>query len=147
MMDEVWTEQRVAELRRLVEEEPQLSTAQIGARLDGISRSAVIGKLNRLGIKKPAPQYRQSHRGAQAEVAAVDVPSCARLDAPQPSIPSMRPVSLMGLEPHHCRFPLGAEAPFRFCGDQRIAIAGPYGKTQSPYCAHHTKLCMPGRGV
>jgi hypothetical protein len=37
--------------------------------------------------------------------------------------------TLMQLARHHCRWPLGERAPFRFCGKQ--------AKQGRPYCAEH----------
>lgn len=48
-----WPPEREERLRRLLAEDPKLSASQIGDRLGGIPRSAVIGKVRRLGLKLP----------------------------------------------------------------------------------------------
>ncbi len=50
----MWTEQRVADLRRLWAE--GLSASQIARRLGNTTRNAVIGKVHRLGLASRQPQ-------------------------------------------------------------------------------------------
>ena len=49
-----WTDQRVADLRRLWAE--GLSASQIARRLGNTTRNAVIGKVHRLGLASRQPQ-------------------------------------------------------------------------------------------
>lgn len=55
-----WTEERIEQLEQLWDE--GLSTSEIAAKLDGVSRNAVIGKLHRIGLcgrgtpSAPAPK-------------------------------------------------------------------------------------------
>ena len=53
-----WTEERIAELKRLWSE--GFSASQIAERLGGITRNAVIGKAHRLHLpSRPSPIERQ----------------------------------------------------------------------------------------
>ena len=57
-----WSEERVELLTKLWAE--GLSASQIAARLGGVSRNAVIGKVHRLGLAgRSGRQYRMSSHG------------------------------------------------------------------------------------
>jgi GcrA cell cycle regulator len=127
---------------------------QIAKQVGAKSRGAIMGKLNRLGLlgsrpkqqKKPAAHHRARNKEATRryrarlnskftrnspailprvnKTARVSVPPSP--DAP-PSLPNL---PVVGLKPHHCRWPIGdpREAGFGFCGQQ---------KHDHRYCAGH----------
>lgn len=140
-----WTEERTEELGRLWA--IGLSASQIASRLGGVTRNAVIGKVNRLGflvrnnrirrklrtrpVKRPRPK-----KVLRLPLHENPLWTPHKLDLrhgiePLPAAhddPSLSVVALDDLEPHHCRWPVGE--PMRgFCGCKRIAGL--------PYCEAH----------
>ena len=122
---ETWTEQRTAMMR-------EMWTAGYSARsiaektnelagFDLLTRSAVIGKANRLGLSK---QTKSSKTRKQNKAKRSALPS-----APDPT-PG---VDLVDLQRHHCRFPLEARPPFTYCGNNR--------QDGSSYCEFHHAMC------
>jgi GcrA cell cycle regulator len=124
------------------------SSSQIGAEL-GITRNAVMGKLNRLGLSGTVPKGNKVPRPRRASGGAVGVQRSQRLknarrrmfaceSNEQPADQSDCAVSFMDVQPHQCRYPIGEPSDlnsFRFCGAQKLEEAG------SPYCLRHTRLC------
>ena len=80
-----WTEERLAELRRLWVEET-LSSSEIAWRM-GISRGTVMGKINRLGLLR--------HRGAP-------FPPMLQEPAPAPATPSAADCGVMETHASSC---------------------------------------------
>jgi GcrA cell cycle regulator len=140
-----WTTERVALLKEAMD--AGLSCAQI-AREIGVSRNAVIGKANRLGLSRSrGPRLRSAGAGqverrvtrknghvrttrqalrslwAEAQVGLAEAPS---------ENASRR--SLFELAQWHCRWPLGdpASDDFGFCGDTSV--------NGLPYCAAHARM-------
>lgn len=122
------------------------SGSEISDRFDGrYSRSAVIVKMSREGVKSP----RKRGDSTQAQVLARK--KCKpRIVVSNPAGPPMRPtpipqpqaadvarVSFMDLEDNHCRFivgdPVGPTVK-QFCGDERM--------TGSAYCNGHHHRCF-----
>jgi GcrA cell cycle regulator len=95
MAENIWTEERVAELGKLWAE--GLSTAEIGRRL-GLTKNAVVGKAHRLALS-PRP-------------------------SPLKSLPMPRPARVVPVEfvGPSCCWPFGhpGEKDFHFCGDRTI---------------------------
>jgi len=132
-----WSAEKVELLLKLNEQE--LSASQIARRLgEGVTRNAVIGKLNRMGLScgggKPKalaprrhPQERPAKRSSGKSGGAV-----LKLLAPQPA---KRDVHIHDLSDMTCRFPMGdpREKDFRFCG-------APKELNDLPYCEYHTQL-------
>ncbi len=123
-----WTEDRVATLRKLWNEQ-ELSASQIARSLGGVTRSAVIGKAGRLNL---TPRGNKGPRGIRRN------PSLARTTLPR-RVPRAKPIALqqpariaetwsawrpplridlLDLRGDTCRFPLGdpKSAGFCFCG-------------------------------
>ena len=140
-----WPEHHVEKLRELWlagNSAGQIANI-IGA---GYSRNAVIGKLSRLGLtgrtdrrtKYTTRGVRKSRKRKQpsglpmpspmsafvAALAAAPVEPPPMPDAPAPADQRR---SLLELEPHHCRWPIGdvREPDFHFCGAQK----GRWGRT------------------
>ena len=137
-----WTEDRVELLTKLWAE--GLSCSQIATELRGLTRSAVIGKVHRLKLpgrkehraevrpaKPPRKRYRRTGFGTyikKTELIAVPIPA---IDDFQ--IPLEQRKTLVQLEDHHCRWPVGepAESTFFFCGADKVE--------NIPYCAGHAR--------
>ena len=147
-----WTEERVAELKKLWAEGH--SASQIANRLGGVTRNAVIGKVHRLGLSgratpsrpvkrpprlaRPKPVQRRMGAGktvATAPIAPVPMePSTVQLE-PQ-RLPNGDLVTVVNVRDNMCKWPIGdpADPNFSFCG--RKACEG------SPYCAEHAKIAF-----
>lgn len=169
-----WTPENVDALKRLYPD-TSLSFAAIAKKLGAPSRNAVIGKVNRLGLKPrgngKAQAAERARQGKPAISAAGDCAwggkRTARAHAPKPDLPVPAPapepdpvppptrtvlrcesVTLDGLETNSCRWPLGDPrdlAAFRFCGAPRAAPSHPFRN----YCAEHERVAYaprPSRG-
>ncbi len=121
-----WTEERLAELRRLWVEET-LSSSEIAQRM-GISRGTVMGKINRLGLLR--------HRGAsslpalQEPVPPLPASSGADMNAiegPASHYAGRHP-TIFELRVRHCRCPLGG---FR---EPAVFFCGKPAELPKPYC-------------
>ncbi len=117
-----WTEERVERLSELWA--AGWSARQIADRLGGITRNAVIGKANRLGLSKPTKSSMTRQRKREEEVPVVE----EVFEAPEGG------VSILTLTHATCRWPIGhpGEENFYFCGAR--------SKTGQPYCEHHARL-------
>ena len=156
-----WTEERVAELKKLWAEGH--SASQIAKRLGNVTRNAVIGKVHRLGLSgratpsrpvkrpprlaRPKPQHQPQHqqvRPAAPRVAsAAEAGSTALESAPEPVVdsapvepqrlPNGDMVTVLTVKDSMCKWPVGdpADPNFGFCG--RTAENG------APYCAEHAR--------
>ena len=145
-----WNEEAIRILREMTSENK--SAAQIGKRL-GITRNAVIGKRQRLGIDassikrhrpsrvpvapKPRPVARIAPPAAKPAPIAAEAPSAP---AETPGNP-MRRLSLMELNACLCKWPVGdpREAGFFFCGRDTGA------EISEPYCEEHRRKARAPR--
>jgi len=149
----MWTEQAVETLRRLALE--GRSAAWIAAALGAPSRSAVIGKANRIGIKlnggthsAPIGEAPSSQR-LPAEISWGRAGSRARSRVPAVSrerrrtdrwifataeVGDMRRIGLAEIGEVECRWPLGdpAQEDFAYCG---LPVVRGHA-----YCAGHCRL-------
>jgi len=133
-----WTTERVALLRSYAN--AGLSCAQIAAEI-GVTRNAVIGKLNRLGLSRgrsgPGPRAAPMLRHqARTHVLAQRL-ALKAMFASEPitdNVVSAEPCSLLNLAPRKCRWPISiAEASdLNFCNN--IAAEG------WSYCAGHARM-------
>ena len=125
---------RIDELRALAER--GLSAAQIAEAM-GATKNQIIGACHRLGVRLTykAPPKPKVVRETRARTRNVTHAPRVRV-APFVVKPRRRsrPVTLMQLEPQHCRWPIGdpREKSFRFCGDER--------KDEHPYCGAHFRV-------
>jgi GcrA cell cycle regulator len=143
-----WTSERVALLKSRIA--AGLTCAQV-AREIGVSRNAVIGKVNRLGLSRlksatAAPSARAvpqtiAHRMANRERIA---PALRRKQQPAPieiPVESAHRRSLLELQRGHCRWPISEPGAhdFGFCGNKQL--------DGLPYCAGHARMAYrpPGR--
>ena len=133
--ERTWTAERVELLKSCVD--AGLSCGQI-AREIGVSRNAVIGKINRLQLSRcHGAIARQPERKRPRVLTQHHILMAVRA-APLPAADTLVPnggrCSLMELNESKCRWPIndpGAEN-FCFCGNQ--AVAG------LPYCAGHARI-------
>src|SRR3954469_6834699 len=133
-----WNEERTATLRKLWLE--GMSASQVARQLGGVSRSAVIGKVHRLGITVrdiPSRQRATVRTAVRAQPRARVIRDSAPVQRPALrliEIAEMAPTaSILGLEIHSCRWPIGdVEAhDFGFCGREKTARAS--------YCDDHAR--------
>jgi GcrA cell cycle regulator len=133
-----WNEERTATLRKLWLE--GMSASQVARQLGGVSRSAVIGKVHRLGItvREVPTRQRSAARGAvrthsRARVVR-DAAPAQRSALRLLEIAEMAPTaSILGLETHSCRWPIGNpdSHDFGFCGREKTA--------RGSYCDDHAR--------
>ena len=154
-----WTDEMVEELKRLWAE--GVTTGEIGRRLN-ISKNSIVGKVHRLGLSgRPSPIKKKSEEAPAKpaaktpEPAAVKSKPAAPKVQPQPSsaeaseediklakslnIPSADNtkkefLSLIDLDNHTCRWPIGdpKDENFHFCG-RKVRL----GQT---YCEEHAAI-------
>lgn len=147
-----WTDQRVIDLVQFLGK--GLTYSEIAGRIGcGVTRCAVSGKINRLGLvsysnnhgggtrrtpeeieitKQLQNERRRARRRALCFISGTG--PTMRVDIPRPARPTHceeitpRHLTLLELEPHHCRWPYGNK-PYTFCGlDQYEG---------SSYCLYH----------
>jgi len=148
-----WTKERIALLMRLHDE--GLTCSQIANRMGGLSRSAVIGKIHRLGlarqrskpVAKPIMQHVVKANRTLRTHAAIG--GGAQIMRPPSAILRRDPAGLpiceifvapkerkgiIDLEDRDCRWPIGdpLHATFHFCGRERFGGLS--------YCAHHAQI-------
>ena len=138
---DTWTAERIAQLKSGFS--AGLSCAQIADEI-GVSRNAVIGKLNRLGLSRgrgpAAPRVRNgvSVRRPQVLTQRLVLKALFASAPVADDVVSAEPCSLLNLAPRKCRWPIGgaATAAFTFCGN--ITIDG------MSYCAGHARMAYRG---
>ena len=115
----VWTDERLAELKKLWSE--GLSISQIGEAL-GVSRNSIAGKAHRMGLpKRPSPiTARRAIKSKPVEVAP-----------PSRDLPLRMELRQLEWSRSKCCWPTGdpRKLGFLFCGDAIVP-----GK---PYCLKH----------
>ncbi|HET7211210.1 MAG TPA: GcrA family cell cycle regulator [Methyloceanibacter sp.] len=149
-----WTDERVELLKKLWAE--GLSASQIAARLGGVTRNAVIGKVHRLGLSgratssrssSPRPRCNHVPRASRASSLVFGTRGNTALKphyeaepdfAPAPLeelvIPLNERASILTLKEAMCRWPIGdpGEPEFHFCGRKSCGTL--------PYCEHHARM-------
>jgi GcrA cell cycle regulator len=133
-----WTSERVAQLKSCIS--AGLSCSQIAAEI-GVTRNAVIGKLNRLGLSRPKnvpgrdpepkrdawrPRILTQHR------ILMELPPAP--PAKEAFVPSGHGCSLLDLSPGKCRWPMSEPGTddFLFCGNCQVEGL--------PYCVGHARI-------
>ena len=164
-----WTEERVAELKKLWAEGH--SASQIAKQLGGVTRNAVIGKVHRLGLSgratpsrpvkrpprlaRPKPQVAQPAMADTKTAASTTTKRKASKEASSGNLsPSMAPVAsvkpkrlnngdmvtVMTVSDSMCKWPVGDP------GDPDFGFCGHPTDGDSPYCTEHAKLAyQPSR--
>jgi hypothetical protein len=140
-----WTPARIAELRRMFAEGK--TRTEMSVALGATSRSAVAGKLSRLGLKhdiefvrarRRAAGGRRLRAGAKAVQAPPLAPGAPARPARAPAIPeppSLYRRRLVDLTNESCRWPVTDEPPHEFCGMPEADMGG-----KLPYCRYHRRL-------
>lgn len=140
MTDSIWTDARTAELLRL--NALKISGAAMARELSNgvaVTRSAVIGKLHRMGIpmnsysrhtndpKVSKPKIKPFYRPVAARVvAAAIVPLVVET---HPDEPAPFNIHILKLREEHCRWPIDAtDGAVFYCG---------HPKKRGSYCLHH----------
>jgi GcrA cell cycle regulator len=133
-----WTAERVALLRSYAN--AGLSCAQIAAEI-GVTRNAVIGKLNRLGLSRgrsgPGPRAPTVRRHQARTPMLAQRLALKAMFASEPiadNVVSAEPCSLLNLAPRKCRWPISVAetSGLNFCNN--IAAEG------WSYCAGHARM-------
>jgi len=157
-----WTDERVEQLKKLWIE--GLSASQIAARMGGITRNAVIGKVHRLGLSgrsrpsRPARTIARTPRqrpaapshpsrfktaGATALKRQVDIETrpLPQVEAePEPApiraveLPSGQRMSILTLTERTCKWPIGDP------GDEEFHFCGHRSEASMPYCKSHARM-------
>jgi GcrA cell cycle regulator len=149
-----WNDERIALLTQLSHE--GLSASQVALRLEGVSRSAVIGKVHRLGIAgrhRPALPRNLGNRAPRSTRAASASRRPGDVRAPREPKPAPYVVfeayptaTLVTLAEHGCRWPIGEpdQADFGFCGRLRVG-RGSYCQGRSPMASHCRLAALPDK--
>lgn len=156
-----WTDDRVEMLKKLWTE--GLSASQIAARLGGVTRNAVIGKVHRLGlsgravtvrIKTSRPKRRPAMQPARAPgdqgVVYMTRGNVALQPAFEPFaehaaeprlglieelvIPVGERASILTLKESMCHWPIGDPS------DDQFHFCGRKSAPNMPYCEHHARV-------
>lgn len=133
----IWTTERVAMLRTYFN--AGLSCAQIANEI-GVTRNAVIGKMNRLGLsrgRRAASPRAARPAGASRPHVLTQRLALKALFAAEPVVTyvvSTEPCSLFNLTARKCRWPIGAVGTpdFNFCGNSTADGVS--------YCAGHARM-------
>ena len=139
-----WPDDKVVLLKELLAE--GYSAGQVAAAFGRaghpISRNAVIGKAHRLGFRVGKETGRPHNKGGRPRTqAGPRAPRPSRPSQTQPTskvddeaIPLEQRKSILQLEDHHCRWPVGHphEPGFFYCGDPTADLLG-----RIPYCPAH----------
>ena len=160
----VWTEERVEQLKALWAE--GYSATRIAGLMRGVTRSAVLGKVHRLGLsdRKTKVSLRGVANGDDAVVSqsqskprrrprlyfGVPRPELKLIVNPEPparmdaaiweAAPGEKPVPLLDVGEDMCRWPLGDPKTdgFGFCGCPKVPGYS--------FCAHHKQLAFRAEG-
>jgi GcrA cell cycle regulator len=136
-LQKTWTAERLARLRTCFD--AGLSCAQIAGEI-GVSRNAVIGKINRLGLSRgrspaaPRPRGGASMRRPQVLTQRLVLKALFAAEPVADNVVSTEPCSLLNLAPRKCRWPIAGAgtAEFRFCGNVTADAMS--------YCAGHARM-------
>ena len=138
-----WDDDNEALVRKLWTD--GLSAAQIAERVGAVSRSAVLGKIHRLGLssrtkvnRRPLPAPAPSQPRQVSKLTPAGWPSryfepAPYTQLPLPLIPPAERKSILDLEENDCRFPCSDRPPHTFCGRPK-AVRG------IPYCDLHMRI-------
>lgn len=122
-----WNDERIEQLKKLWAD--GLSASQVAGEMGGTSRSAVLGKIHRLGLSSDKPRLALSKWGGKAPPPPLITPDVELRKG------------LQDLESNDCRWPVGdvREPDFHFCAKPRLAA--------KPYCFAHYLLARQLRAA
>jgi GcrA cell cycle regulator len=157
--DATWNAERVAALRRCFD--AGLSCSRI-AREIGVTRNAVIGKMNRLGLSRPKemivrqlrearptrpkiPAAWRPQRPQRRPPAIVSQHEMLRVAFPEPApriedIPINGRCTLLELGQEKCRWPISSPGADDFCFCGNAPVKG------LPYCPGHARMAYRPAG-
>jgi len=133
-----WTTERVAMLRSYFN--AGLSCAQIANEI-GVSRNAVIGKMNRLGLSRGrrtaapgVPRAASSPRRPHVLTQRIALKALFAAEPVVTDVVSPEPCSLFNLTARKCRWPIGSVGTpeFNFCGNSTADGVS--------YCTGHARM-------
>jgi GcrA cell cycle regulator len=131
-----WTEAQIEILKRHWNNGKSAREIAEMPGMAGLSRNAVIGKAQRLGLgATPALVQRKRRNGAKRSRRRAEASGVAPASRRPPKLTLVsRRITMIDLTEHTCRYPFG-ERPrdLTFCGAPPIA--------GSPYCAKHDAAC------
>jgi GcrA cell cycle regulator len=144
-----WTSERVAQLRSCVA--AGFTCSQIAAEI-GVSRNAVIGKMNRLGFSRPrnalatGPEQKHARRPKTDNVTRLFSQRRILMRLPPEPPPSPESIrngrgcSFLELSAGSCRWPINepGTADFCFCGHAQVEGL--------PYCVGHARIAYKSSG-
>lgn len=127
------------------------SCSQISTRIPGSTRSAIIGKIHRLGLSGRTTLHRTPHPPPRARKPRKlpkpgthglfpwpsvfgRAPKFASTPLPKANEADVARKTLLELDDHECRFPVGDESPQRLCALEKIPGL--------PYCEAHVRRCI-----
>lgn len=135
-----WTTERDDRMHALLAE--KMSPREIGVEM-GITRNAVIGRMNRLRVKSQYddPRYGRLHRsnGAHQDRSTTQRIRAKRRVTRRASDPQQGTMTLVELENCHCRWPMNDGSPYLFCGAPEADMRG-----RIPYCLDHSRMAGAG---
>jgi GcrA cell cycle regulator len=129
-----WTDERTDRLRELYAEGH--SCGYIARDIGGLTRNAIIGKIHRLGLRRPegadTNEPKEPRRRRIMDIALPRLPIGKNHDGR--AIPKTQRKSLLELRVRDCRFPFGEPGypGFFFCGAPTVNLR--------PYCAIHCRI-------
>lgn len=148
-----WDSETLERIKRMWIDEDR-SASEIAA-VFGVSRCAVIGVLNRSGVKKLSlapprqpvarpvkPKTKTRERYVEPIVQPIVAPALSAPEVDEVTIPVSERVKLVDLRANHCRFPIGdprSDEDFGFCGQPKESVV-------HAYCREHAAICYAGKG-
>jgi len=142
MRANAWTEDGVTLLRKFWAE--GATAAEIGLRLGGPSRSAVLGKVFRLRLNGESGKRAKNSAPRKQTAGGSAAPVRRRSTQPRkrpiktPAKMAER-VTLLGLNNESCRWPSGRTGRIFFCGAAEADLA-----RGIPYCPRHMRRAYSG---
>lgn len=128
-----WTDERIAELRRLWAE--GLSASQVAGEMGGgLTRNAVIGKVHRLGLERRRQARPRRRSNPISSYRLVPLPEWAPQLKSQRGPTGPLNIRLLDLLPFHCRYPTEE------INDRAIGFCGHPTVHGTSWCEHHLKI-------
>lgn len=128
-MSRGWSEEEDTLLRAMWAD--GLSAGQIRRQLPtDRSRSAVLGRVHRLGLEQRATSTKATRERVVARRDSLPAPRKAPVDNAKDPGPMDPPIDTMNLHDHHCKWPYDApEGGYHYCGQPPLS--------GGPWCLFH----------
>lgn len=144
MFTATWSDERAEQLEKLWD--AQLSAGEI-AKIMGVTRNTICGKIHRMGLKRPFKKKtaRKAKKVARPSDSALVKKPRRPVVKPEPYVvqpPAAvepRNIDLIDLRSNDCRFPYGGDngEPITFCGHPKAP--------GTSWCAAHFKIVFAPR--